>query len=88
MPPRHLTAVVLSASIGAIALPAGATWTESGFVTIRTGNGGLLEFVEADEIEPDDIVAFVTIGSNFTPPEEGAVTFVGDGGTERQALGI
>jgi hypothetical protein len=80
-------AVALSASFFAIAAPARATWTESGWVTIRTGNGGLLEFVEADAIEPDDIVAFVTIGSNFTPPEEGAVTFVGDGGTERQAIG-
>jgi len=73
-------AVLPLASILA-APPAGADWFESGFVNIIAN----LSFVEAEDIDPGDVVETVQVGS---PTESGELTVVGEGDVDtRQSLG-
>lgn len=62
-----------------------ATWTESGDVDIAIVNpGGGIEYVEADEVEEQDDMALVSVGSGFP----GEFTVVGEGSiTDPKVLG-
>lgn len=63
-------------ALTASAETAQATWTESGDVDIAIVNpGGGIEYVEADEVEPQDEMALVSVGSRFP----GEFTVVGEG---------
>lgn len=59
----------------AFAPAAGATWIESGDVEIAISSPGT-ELVEASEVEPGDVMAYVEVGG---PSTTGEVTVVGEG---------
>jgi len=61
-----------------------ATWTEEGDVDIAISTPGTV-LVEADEVEPGDVMAYVYVGG---PSTTGEVTVVGEGDvTTRKQLG-
>ena len=70
--------------VSVFALPAHATWIESGDVDIAISTPGTV-LVEAVEIEPSDVMAYVYVGG---PSTTGEVTVVGEGDiTTRKQLG-
>lgn len=74
MPPLSLRPLLVCASI-LVASAAHAAWTESGDVEIAISTPGT-ELVEAEDVEPGDVMAYVEIGG---PSTTGEVTVVGEG---------
>jgi hypothetical protein len=82
---RKLCSVGAALALVVLAPQAHATWTESGDVDIAIVNpGGGIEYVEADEVEEQDDMALVSVGSGFP----GEFTVVGEGSiTDPKVLG-
>lgn len=74
MLPLSLRRLLVCASI-LVASAAHATWTESGDVEIAISTPGT-ELVEAEDVEPGDVMAYVEVGG---PSTIGEVTVVGEG---------
>lgn len=77
---------LLLAPLGLLLLPgiARATWIESGDVDIAISTPGTV-LVEAEDVEPSDVMAYVYVGGTSTT---GEVTVVGEGDiTTRKQLG-
>jgi hypothetical protein len=71
----------------ALAAPADATWTESGEVLISVDVDGVPTAIEAEDIEPDDVVVNVRIGTAGSSAAEGVATVSQETGNERRSLG-
>jgi hypothetical protein len=82
---QKLCSVGAALALLVVAPQAHATWTESGDVDIAIVNpGGGIEYVEAHEVEEQDDMALVSVGSGFP----GEFTVVGEGSiTDPKVLG-
>ena len=77
----------LTSLVCLLAAPAHATWTESGEVLISIDVAGVPTAIEAADIEPDDVVVNVRIGTAGSSAAEGVATVSQETGSERRPLG-
>ncbi len=70
-----------------LAVPAHADWTESGETNISVATSGEPAVIAASDIEPDDEIVGVSIGTAGASAEDGIVTVSQQSGVDRYGIG-